>query len=86
MCERERVVERQCVCACVCVRVCVRAQAHLLHHFSKEKRFSVSIRFSGCLSENVSGSIVTLLFVTSWTIDRQVPLSMEFSRHEYWTG
>ena len=25
-------------------------------------------------------------FVTPWTIDRQVPLSMGFSRQEYWTG
>ena len=26
------------------------------------------------------------LFVTPWTIDRQAPLSMEFSRQEYWSG
>ena len=26
------------------------------------------------------------LFVTPWTIARQVPLSMEFSRQEYWSG
>ena len=26
------------------------------------------------------------LFVTSWTIDHQVPLSMELSRQEYWSG
>ena len=26
------------------------------------------------------------LFVTPWTIDSQVPLSMEFSRQEYWSG
>ena len=26
------------------------------------------------------------LFVTPWTIAHQVPLSMEFSRHEYWSG
>jgi len=24
--------------------------------------------------------------VTSWTIAHQVPLSMEFSRQEYWSG
>jgi len=26
------------------------------------------------------------LFVTPWTVARQVPLSMEFSRQEYWSG
>ena len=26
------------------------------------------------------------LFVTPWTIARQAPRSMEFSRHEYWSG
>ena len=27
-----------------------------------------------------------LLFVTLWTVARQAPLSMEFSREEYWGG
>ena len=26
------------------------------------------------------------LFVTSWTVARQTPLSMEFLRQEYWSG
>ena len=26
------------------------------------------------------------LFVTLWTVARQVPLSMRFSRQEYWSG
>ena len=26
------------------------------------------------------------LFVTSWTVALQAPLSMEFSRQEYWNG
>ena len=25
-------------------------------------------------------------FVTSWTVARQAPVSMEFSRQEYWKG
>ena len=25
-------------------------------------------------------------FVTPWTVARQAPLSMEFSRQEYWSG
>ena len=27
-----------------------------------------------------------LLFVTAWTVARQAPLSMGFSRQEYWSG
>ena len=27
-----------------------------------------------------------LLFVTQWTVARQAPLSMGFSRKEYWSG
>ena len=26
------------------------------------------------------------IFVTPWTVARQAPLSMEFSRQEYWSG
>ena len=26
------------------------------------------------------------LFATPWTVARQAPLSMGFSRHEYWSG
>ena len=26
------------------------------------------------------------LFVTAWTVAQQAPLSMEFSRQEYWSG
>ena len=26
------------------------------------------------------------LFATLWTVARQVPLSMEFSKQEYWSG
>ena len=26
------------------------------------------------------------LFVTPWTVAHQVPLSVEFSRQEYWSG
>ena len=26
------------------------------------------------------------LFVTPWTVARQAPLSVEFSRQEYWSG
>ena len=31
-------------------------------------------------------SIYSMYFVTPWTVSRQAPLSMEFSRQEYWCG
>ena len=34
----------------------------------------------------VSRSSHVRLFVTPWTVARQDPLSMEFSRQEYWRG
>ena len=36
-------------------------------------------------SENVSRSSHVLLFATPWTVARQDPLSMGFSRQEYWS-
>ena len=31
-------------------------------------------------------SVVSQLFATTWTVACQAPLSMEFSRQEYWSG
>ena len=40
-----------------------------------------------CTGDGVSYSVVSdSLFVTSWTAARQTPLSVEFSRQEYWSG
>ena len=36
-------------------------------------------------SESISHSAVSQLFVTSWTAAHQAPLSMEYSRQEYWS-
>ena len=35
---------------------------------------------------HISCSVVSDSFVTPWTVARQAPLSMEFSRQEYWIG
>ena len=32
------------------------------------------------------GSVTFQLFATPWTVAYQAPLSMEFSRQEYWIG
>ena len=37
-------------------------------------------------NESVSHSVVSCLFVTPRTISHQAPLSMGFSRQEYWSG
>jgi len=37
-------------------------------------------------SESVSCLVVVPLFATPWTAAHQAPLSMEFSRQEYWSG
>ena len=34
----------------------------------------------------VSHSVVSILFAAPWTASCQAPLSMEFSRQEYWSG
>ena len=37
-------------------------------------------------SNSVSHSVVSDSFVTSWIVAHQAPLSMDFSRQEYWSG
>ena len=40
----------------------------------------------GLLSKKVKSLSLVLLFATPWTVARQAPLSMGFSRQEYWSG
>ena len=49
------------------------------------KKYILSSLFSYPLSEVKSLSRVRL-FVTPWTVAHQASPSMEFSRHEYWSG
>ena len=63
-----------CVCSvCVCVCVCVYVRACVC--------VCARARASGLCHSVVSDS-----FVTSWTVAHQAPLSMGFSRQEYWSG
>ena len=48
--------------------------------------FSVHIRKSDKGMYVLSRFSRVQFFVTLWTVARQVPLSMEFSRQEYWSG
>ena len=45
-----------------------------------------SCLFLPCNIMCVSHSVVSDSFVTPWTVEHQTPLSMEFSRQEYWSG
>ena len=40
---------------------------------------------TGCVCVCVCSLSRVLLFVTPWTLAQQSPLSMEFSRQEYWS-
>ena len=42
--------------------------------------------YSVCVCVCVSCSVHVQLFTTPWTVAHQVPLSMRFSRQEYWSG
>ena len=54
------------------------------------QKFSLKYHFTNTVSEFLITKICLLshvwLFVTPWTVGCQAPLSMEFSRREYWTG
>ena len=39
-----------------------------------------------CMAESVGCSVVSWLFGTPWTIAHQAPMSMGFSKQEYWSG
>ena len=53
-------------------------------NFQQDKPLSFSFCRSGCACMHVLGCV--RLFATPWTAAHQVPLSMEFSRQEYWNG
>ena len=42
--------------------------------------------YSKCMYAMISCFSCDQLFVTSWTEAHQVPLIMDFSRKEYWSG
>ena len=62
---------------------------HFLWSFSvlRQQYYSVTLRRWGLPSEvNVKLLSCVQLFATPWTVARQAPLSMGFSRQEYWSG
>ena len=64
---------------CTCVYVCVYMHVHVCVYVIG----SVSVCVFMCM---LSHFRCDQLFATPWTIALQTPLSMEFSRQEYWSG
>ena len=65
--------------------------AHRRHLWSPGKHDTAGAGVSfqpplASLSLSQGRSVCVLLFVTPWIIALQAPLSMEFSRQEYWSG
>ena len=78
-------------CLCICVPIC--PNLDLLLASCSDCRglcVCVSVCVSVCVCLCVCVSVCVLshiqLFSTPWTIARQAPLTMEFSRQEYWSG
>ena len=61
-----------------------------IYSFNKHSREGTCQRYGpgGLIKKWKWASVLThvWLFVTSWTVAHQAPLSMEFSREEYWSG
>ena len=64
-----------CVCVCVCVYIYIYMYIYIYNSTCKFLKFT-------CADVLSHGR----LFVTPWTVAHRVPLSMKFSRQEYWSG
>ena len=58
------------------------SESHLFQHLYPLGPYSIHC-LGTCESESLSR---VQLFATLWTVAHQAPLSMEFSRQEYWSG
>ena len=61
----------------------------LIVRFSNRLLETVAFNFwlnSKSESESICHSVMSRLFVTLWPVACQAPLSVEFSRQEYWSG
>ena len=60
------------MCVCVCVHMCI----YDIHEGATVFKITMNACMLSCVQ----------LFATPWTVIYQAPLSMEFSRKEYWSG
>ena len=71
-------------CVCVCEREKERGKKR---GRERERERETFCRCCNIKRPSVSQSVICAwLFVTPWTVAHQAPLSMEFSRQEYWSG
>ena len=56
------------------------------HYSARKGLFMLNVCVCVCVCVCSVTSVVSDSFVTLWTIACQAPLSMEFSRQEYWSG
>ena len=64
------------LCVCVCVCVCERERERETERERERERERFVVQLLICVP----------LFSTPWTIAHQAPLSIGFSRQEYWSG
>ena len=59
-----------------------------VYHFLKTRhiRGDLENKILVTKKDRVSHSVASDSFATPWTVARQAPLSMEFSRQEHWSG
>ena len=69
--------------ACVCVYVCAYVCVIIKVIYSQTSPLVLCSCCAVCYALLLS---CVWLFVTPWTVARQAPLSMGFSRQEYWSG
>ena len=67
---------------------CYKNQIRKIHIFSKRQETILDWLDTNCISSNILCCHFShvWLFATLWTVALQAPLSMEFSRQEYWSG
>ena len=65
---------------------------HLEREFWVEEKWWLKSKYTACVLVYVCVNVCTCilsrirLFAVPWTVAHQVPLSMEFSRQDYWSG
>ena len=80
------------MCMCVCMCMCRSVNVSVMQVYIVCLYLYICVCIWLCIRVCVCVYVCVLvaqscrLFVTSWTVAHQTPLSVEFSRQEYWSG
>ena len=80
------------MCMCVCMCMCRSVNVSVMQVYIVCLYLYICVCIWLCIRVCVCFYVCVLvaqscqLFVTSWTVAHQTPLSVEFSRQEYWSG